>query len=144
MFQRGVADVDFHVWVQLSCFIILISLKYFILLHLQIFFFFLSSHVPNGSTPICVHPQPRKSVVSWAASKWVWPGGQGRWFSPSILLSWDPTWSAMYIYGVPSLRSWNCSGARPEGHKADKRTGAPPPWRESEKFGAVQSGEGCV
>lgn len=63
---------------------------------------------------------------------------------PSILLSWDPTCVAVYSSGVPSLRTQNCSGTSPRGHKVDKRTKAPPLQRESEKVGAAQSGEGCV
>ena len=48
--------------------------------------------------------QPRKPTVSWAASKEAWPAGRGRWFWPSALLPWDPTWSVGSSSGVLQYR----------------------------------------
>ena len=53
--------------------------------------------------------QPRKPIASWAASKEAWPAGRGRWFSPSTLLLWDPTWNTESSSGTPSVRkTWTC------------------------------------
>lgn len=38
-----------------------------------------------------VNWQPTKPTTSWAASKAVYPAGEGREFCPSVLLWWDPT-----------------------------------------------------
>lgn len=32
------------------------------------------------------------------------PAGRGRWFSPSALLTWDPTWSSGFSSGATSTR----------------------------------------
>lgn len=41
-----------------------------------------------------VHLQPSKPILSWAASKEVWPAGWNKWFCPATPLSWDLTWRA--------------------------------------------------
>ena len=89
----------------------------------------------RSTWPGNVYLQPRKPTVSWAASKAVWPAGQGRWFSPSTPLSWDPTWSS----GAPNIRrAWTCWTGPDEGHKDDRRVGAPPLCRQAERVGVVQ------
>jgi len=40
-----------------------------------------------------------KPTVSWAASKDMWKAGQGRWLSPSTLLSWNPIFSTAFRSG---------------------------------------------
>ena len=53
--------------------------------------------------------QPRRPTVFWAASKAAWPAGRGRWFCPSALLWWDPTWSPTSSSGALSTRkTWSC------------------------------------
>ena len=49
-----------------------------------------------------MHSQPRKTAISWAASKAVWLAGRGRWFCPFALLWWDPTWSPAFSSGTLS------------------------------------------
>lgn len=46
--------------------------------------------------------QPKKPILSWAASKGVWSGGQGMGFCHSTQLSWvDTTWSAVFSSASP-------------------------------------------
>ena len=58
--------------------------------------------------------QPRCATISWAASKEVWPADRRRWFCPSILLWWDPTWSTASSTGALSTgKTWTCwSGSK--------------------------------
>jgi len=61
-------------------------------------------------------PQPRKPTVSWAASKEVWPAGEGRWSCPSTLCWWCLTCSTASRCGVLSTREtktcWRSEGDR--------------------------------
>jgi len=61
-----------------------------------------------------MHSQPRKPIVSWAASKGAWPARWGRCFCPSTPLCWDPTWSPASSFGALSTgNTWSCwSGSR--------------------------------
>lgn len=56
----------------------------------------------------------QKATILWAAFKVLWPSGQGRWLSPSILFLWDPTWHMTSNYGACSIgrmETW-CSKSR--------------------------------
>jgi len=57
-----------------------------------------------------VPSQPRKSAISWAASKEVCSSGQGRWSCPTALL--DLNWSTPSRCGVLSTGvMWTCWSA---------------------------------
>jgi len=62
-----------------------------------------------------VRSQPGKPVLSWAGSNAAWLAGQGRWFSRSVPLPWDPTWSPASGSGVPSTRQTWTSQRRSRG-----------------------------
>lgn len=76
--------------------------------------------------PGSVCSQPRKTIVSWAASKPAWPAGWEMGICPSAALWWDPTCSAESSPGVPSAgrtrTSWSKSYG---GWQIDRRDGAP-------------------
>lgn len=81
--------------------------------------------------------------ISWAAAEGVWAASQGIWFSPLTMLSWNLTCNIASNSGAPSIRkTWNCWSDPEEGHKVDKGTSATPLWRQAEKVGATQTGEG--
>jgi len=62
---------------------------------------------PNMSQ--CAILQPSRPTISWAVSGEVWSAGQGKWFCPSVLLSWDPTRSTVSRSGAPKKRrAWSC------------------------------------
>jgi len=53
--------------------------------------------------------RPRKSTVSWAASKGAWPAGWGRRSCPSTLRWWGLTWSTVSRCRVLSTgEAWTC------------------------------------
>jgi len=59
--------------------------------------------------PSSVCSQPRRPTMSWTASKVAWPAGQERWFCPSTLLWWAPTWSPASSSGALSTgKTWSC------------------------------------
>ena len=49
--------------------------------------------------------QPRRPTASCVASREMWVTGRGRWFCPSILLSWDLTWITASSSDAPNTRS---------------------------------------
>ena len=85
--------------------------------------------------------QPRRPTIPWAASE-VWRAGQGRWFWPSALLWWEPTWSpASSSEALRTGKTWTWWSGSRGGHKNDQRDGTPLLRREAERVGAVQPGE---
>ena len=89
----------------------------------------------KGSTwagSVCL--QTRKPAVPWIALREVWPAGQGRWFCPSTLLSWDPTWSTTSsCIGPPTQEEHWAVGVGPS------RRG-PQRWSESWSTSPVRTG----
>ena len=70
--------------------------------------------------------QPRKPTVSRAASSAARPAGRERWFCPSALVWWDPTWSPASSSGaLRAEKTWTCKSRSRGGHKNDQRTGTP-------------------
>ena len=79
-----------------------------------------------------VHLQPRRPTVSCAASKEGWPAGRGRWFCPSALLRWNPTWSIVCTSGALSTgKTWTC---------LSRSRGRPQKWWEGWNTSPVRTG----
>ena len=111
------------------------------------FFSFFKLTRTERRTTSDVHSQPRRPTVYRAASKVVWPVGQDRWFCPSFLLWWDPTWSPVSSSGAHNnkkdmdLLEWVQRRAKKPWRRSEG--GASLLWGKAARVGAVQPGEAC-
>lgn len=78
-----------------------------------------------------VYLQPRKTNISWDASKVAWPAGQGKGFCGFLLHSWDPT----------SLLLWGPQYKTDVGVTLEESDEAPLQWGQTERAGVIQHGE---
>ena len=78
--------------------------------------------------------QPGRPTMLWVALKEEWPGGRGRWLSPSTRLLWGAIWSTASRPGAPSTgmmwSSWNRS------------RGGPLRWSEGSSTSSMKKGWG--
>ena len=81
-----------------------------------------------------VHLQPRWPTISWVASRKVWPAHRGRWFCPSTLLFWYPTWSTASSSGLPTQERHGVVGASPR--RLIRGLEHPPTGRVGESWGS--------
>lgn len=58
-----------------------------------------------------------------------------RWFSPSTVFWWGPTWSTMSSSGLPNTRTSTCQSRSRGGHRDDQKAGAPFLWLKHWGFG---------
>jgi len=89
-----------------------------------------------------MHLQSRKQTLPWAASKEMWPAGQGRWFSHFTPLLWNLICSTVFKSEVLNIgKTWTCWGVSRGGYENYQRAGAPLLPRQAEWAGLVQPGE---
>lgn len=76
-------------------------------------------------------------------SKEEWPAGEGKGFSSSPPLSWDPTWSAVFSSGALITRKiQTCWSESIGGRKDSESAGAPLLLRQSERAGVIHAEKG--